>query len=256
MIAIISAGIVLVVGFACGLSFAMRRRFMAHLDRLEAKTREPDSAEGQRSDLPPEVLALAKRMVARADCATGFAVFAQSGQMWFTPGGKPVSFTARQTVRVTDTGFLWRAAMGAPGWTVVADYLVDGMGGLEAMLLGAYPLARMVGGAGAYQGEALRYLAELPWNPDAIIRNRSLDWSVLNEKTIKVATGVGAERGEVTFELDNDGLFFERVRLRAYMPKRRWYHVSPMAWTILGLSADRRATNAATGRGRMGPGRR
>ena len=56
--------------------------------------------------------------------------------------------------------------------------------------------SRMVGGANNNRGEALRYLAELPWNPDAILHNRSLGWAVLDAETIRVATGVGAERGD------------------------------------------------------------
>lgn len=98
---------------------------------------------------------------------------------------------------------------------MVADYFVAGTGGLEVMLLGAFPIARMVGSADAAKGEALRYLAELPWSPDAILFNKSFDWTVLDAKTIKVATGVGAERGEVTFDLDENGLV-----VRAAAPSR------------------------------------
>jgi len=35
---------------------------------------------------------------------------------------------------------------------------------------------------------------------------RALDWTVVDPKTIKVATGVGAARGEVTLYLDHQGL--------------------------------------------------
>jgi len=125
---------------------------------------------------------------------------------WLTPGGRPMDFSAHQTMRVDATGFLWRASTKLPLNVVVADYFVAGTGGLEVMLVGAFPVARMIGGAGANQGETLRYLAELPWNPDAILANTALDWTVVNAKTIKVATGVGQERGEVTFALDENGL--------------------------------------------------
>jgi hypothetical protein len=214
--------ILLIAVGACIALVAMRQSFTAHLDRIEAKTRKPGSAEGPRSDLPPEVLALAKRVGARVDGAPGFAVFEQSGQMWRAPGGKPMEFTARQTVRVTEPGFLWRAAMGPLRWMVVADYLVGRTGGLEVRLLGVLSVVRMVGGADAYRGEALRYLAELPWNPDAILRNRSLDWTVVTSNTISVATGVGTERGEVTFELDGNGLVVRAsAASRLYVEKGR-----------------------------------
>ena len=94
MIVKILAGTLLIVGFAFVFVLAMRQRFTAHLDRLEAKVRKPGAAEGARSDLPPKVQALASGMGARVDGAPGFAVFEQSGQMWFAPGSKPMAFTA------------------------------------------------------------------------------------------------------------------------------------------------------------------
>ena len=187
-------------------ALAMRQRFVAHLDGLEQELQRPGPTTGPRVDLPPEVVALAARMGARSDGGSRFAVFEQTGQMWPAPGGKPMNFTARQTVRVDAPEFLWRAITGLPAGMMIADYLVTGMGGLEVRLLGAFPVAHMVGGADAAQGEALRYLAELPLNPDAILANRALDWTVVDPRTIKVATGVGVARGEVTLELEEHGL--------------------------------------------------
>ncbi len=97
------------------------------------------------------------------------------------------------------------------------------------MLTGVFPLARMVGGGDMNQGEALRYLAELPWFPDAILTNRSLDWTVINSKTIKVATGVDdAPRAQVTFELNDNGIV-ERVSApsRLYAENGR---MRPLPW--------------------------
>ena len=56
------------------------------------------------------------------------------------------------------------------------------------------------------QGEALRYLAEIPLNPDAILCNRALEWTVIDARTIRLALGTGAARGVVTFDLDDSGL--------------------------------------------------
>lgn len=206
MIPLISIVALLIAGVIGGAVFFFRLRFLAQLDRLDQEIEKRDIAAGARSDLPPEVVALAARIGARPDGGASFAVFEQSGQMWQTPGGKPIDFTARQSVRIDAPGFVWRAATGRPFWILVVDYFLAGTGGLEVRLLGAFRVARMAGGAAMNQGEALRYLAELPWNPDAILANRSLEWTVLNTKTIKVATGLGAERGEVTFDLDDKGL--------------------------------------------------
>lgn len=206
MIAIASMGVLLAACLACVAIFAMRQRFMAHLDLLEKAIRTRSSVANPRSDLAPEVVALAARLGARTENGPSFVAFEQAGQMWRTPGGKPMDFTAQQTVGVGAPEFIWRARMGAMFPIVVADYFVAATGGLEVRLFGSIPVARMVGGAGANQAEALRYLAELPWNPDAILGNQTLDWTVVSPEKIKVATGVGAERGEVTFDLDERGL--------------------------------------------------
>ena len=202
----IFTGILLIVGIACLVVVAMYFSFNRHLDALEAEIRNPGLVRNARTDLPPEVVALAGRMGARADSASGFVTFEQSGQMWQTPGGKPMDFTARQIVGIDATAFVWRAAMGRPASTIVADYFVAGTGGLEVKLLGVFPIASFIGGAAANQGEVLRYLGELPWNPDAILTNRDLDWTVVDATTIKVASGAGADRAEGTIILDDNGL--------------------------------------------------
>lgn len=217
MITKIVIAILLIAGSGCVVALVMRQRFIAHLDTLEAEIRKPDGSSRPRTDLPAEVVALATRMGGRGDGTASFVSFEQSGQMWDAPGGMPMDFSARQMVRIDAPGFLWRASMGP---VVVADYFVGGTGGLEVMMLGAFPLARYIGGAAANQGEVLRYLVELPWCPDAILVNRSLDWTVVDSKTIKVATGEGASRGEVKFELNSDGLIARGgAPARAYAEK-------------------------------------
>ena len=126
--------------------------------------------------------------------------------MWVSPKAKPTPFAARQTVSCAGSAYIWRAQMAGFLSMVVSDYLVAGIGGLEVRLLSVIPLATMNGGDVMNQGEALRYLAEITWNPDAIVENRTLDWTVVDPKTIKVATGNGAARGEMTFILDEQGL--------------------------------------------------
>jgi hypothetical protein len=125
--------------------------------------------------------------------------------MWSAPGSSSTPFTATQTVAVGESGFCWRAAMGPLGAVRAVDYLVRGEGGLEVRLLGAVRLVRMVGTPEAHLGEALRYLAELPLNPDAILANRALDWTVVNARTMRVGQGQGTWRAEIAFVLDQAG---------------------------------------------------
>ena len=88
----------------------------------------------------------------------------------------------------------------------IADYFVKSVGGMKVKMLGTITLANMVGGETAAKGESLRYLAELPLNPDAILFNTALEWTTIDSKSFKVAAGQGKARGEITFKLGDDGL--------------------------------------------------
>ena len=100
---------VLIVSLACIVVLTMRHQFVSRLERLEARIKSASVPKGSRSDLPPAVLALAARMGARGEGAPGFTTFEQSGQMWQAQGGKPMDFTAKQTVSSYTSEYLWRA---------------------------------------------------------------------------------------------------------------------------------------------------
>lgn len=197
-------GILVLSALAGGLASYKRRNFLAHLDSLDETVGNTARPETAHLDLPTVVRALAERLGAQHGQTAAY--FEQSGQMWLTPGASPINFRAHQRAGVDSTEFVWRAIAGPAGAILVADYLVGVTGGLEVKLLGFWPLATAVGGMEAYRGEALRYLAELPLNPDAILRNPDLKWTVVDRRTIKVSVGEAAQRCEVTFDLDESGL--------------------------------------------------
>lgn len=210
-------------GCATSVAFVRRRRVDTRLNGLEARLKR--RVELTRKDLQPEVLALAERLGASAEGITSFVTFEQSGSMWRSPGGKAFGFRARETISAAVPGFMWRAVMDPLGSVWVADYFIDGQGGLEAWLGGAITLGREIGSDAIDQGEMLRYLAELPWNPDAILMNRELEWVVLDARTLKVAAGNGTKRGEVTFRLDGRGFVQEAsAASRLYIGKEGSVH--------------------------------
>jgi hypothetical protein len=130
----------------------------------------------------------------------------QSGEMWMKQGEKPLAFTARQTCAIDEIGFLWQACFRMSGLSMwVIDYLVEGEGGLEGRLVGALPLVRMIADDTTFRGEAMRYLAELIWMPDALLFNQQLSWRVIDARTLAVATGNGPRRSEVRIILNEAG---------------------------------------------------
>lgn len=70
-----------------------------------------------------------------------------------------------------------------------------------------FGLARIAREAGQHvsEGSALRYLAELPWNPHAMLANRQLGWRELDTRTVEVTTPVGSASVALQLHFDAEG---------------------------------------------------
>jgi hypothetical protein len=66
------------------------------------------------------------------------------------------------------------------------------------------PLKRSQG-VDVAKGEAMRYLAELPWVPQAFAANRELEWREVDDKTVEVATAVAGSRAAMRLHFDDAG---------------------------------------------------
>ncbi len=99
----------------------------------------------------------------------------QEGEFRLGADRKWMPFTAEQWSAVHEVGFCWHARVRmAPLVTVVVeDAFEAGQGRLDAKVWGVLPMAHGRGPS-FDRGEAQRYLAELPWNPLAVLRNREL----------------------------------------------------------------------------------
>jgi hypothetical protein len=191
---------------AMRVSTVTRRSFLKHIECLRRALEQSPKAWDARADLPPEVLALASSLGASDDTGGRVVRLTQWGDMWLKPGSRPLAFSAEQTMSVVEVGFLWRAWLRMAGLSMqVIDYMVGGKAGLEGRLLSSVPMVQVTDTDAMFRGEAMRYLAELMWNPDAILLNRQLTWRVLNARTLAVSTGEGARRCEVRLILDEAG---------------------------------------------------
>jgi hypothetical protein len=130
----------------------------------------------------------------------------QVGEMCLRPGGRALRFSAVEELAVEEIAFSWRARIGiVPGVSLrVLDRYEAGEGLLEVRLWGLLPVTR-ARGADVSAGEALRYLAELPWVPHAMLANQQLEWRELDAQTVEVGTTVGATKVAMRLELDTAG---------------------------------------------------
>jgi hypothetical protein len=139
----------------------------------------------------------------------------QTGEMLRKPGDGPLQFAAAQELSVHKVEFEWRAAFG-PNRLVrmaVIDRYRDGQGLLTAKVWGLVPVVRRRGPE-TDRGEAMRYLAELPWVPHAIGSNAQLSWRELEDGSVEVSTLVGGRAATVQLSFDEAGLIATAAGVR------------------------------------------
>jgi hypothetical protein len=125
----------------------------------------------------------------------------ETGEQW-----KP--FTSTQHVVTRRPGFDWDARIALlPGLTVrVHDAYVAGEGILQAKLFGLITVAAMRGTRALAEGELMRYLAEAPWYPTALLPSQGVRWEAVDETSAKATLRDGDVAATLLFRFDADGL--------------------------------------------------
>lgn len=137
--------------------------------------------------LPAAVYDLALRLGVDPKANASSVHLTQSGRMKPLIAASWMSFRATQTISTTECAFDWRARVGPLGAVSAQDALVDGEGRFDVVAFGIVPISRAEHSAALVRGELMRYLAELPWAPDAILFNAGLRWRVDGPDTIAVS---------------------------------------------------------------------
>lgn len=157
----------------------------------------------------------------------GTITLRQTAEMRAEPDGRWQPLTARQVIGVRRPGFVWvaQARLGRLLPVSILDAYAGGRGLLEARLFGSLRVARMAGPQ-ADKGELMRYLAELPWAPHAMLHNPHLRWRMLDAATAEVAAACsgGPARVRLVFR-DGDVIRAEaddrpRAVGRGFVPAR------------------------------------
>lgn len=152
--------------------------------------------------LPDVAFDLAIRLGADPACAFDTVSFSQTGSMRISLKSRLwLPFTARQTMSVRVCDFEWNARFSPFGYMSVTDALKDGVGRLNVTALGFIPVARSTANPALTRGELIRYLAELPLLPDAILHNSDIAWREIDASTVAATAGAGDTACEVIFGL-------------------------------------------------------
>lgn len=192
-------------------------RTQALREGLEAARRVPDPAVFDAAELDGlpapvrrylrAVLTDRQPMIAALEVAhRGTFNMSDSGDQW-----KP--FQSRQRVVTRRPGFDWDARIVMfRGLSVrVHDAYVAGEGVLHASLLGLMPLVDLHGTPELAEAELMRFLAEAPWYPTALLPSQGVQWQAVNDGSA-LATLTDAEiSASLLFRFRDDGLV-ESVR--------------------------------------------
>lgn len=170
-----------------------------------SKVRNGKPATDMLDKLPKVVAEHVLRAGVKPGTVARTVTFTQKAELRLKPGGKFREFAAWQIVGVGQAGFMWEArqSSGLASSVRVIDAYFDGQGTLEARAFGAIPVAR-ASGPDISLAEAYRYLAELPWAPDAMVGNPDLRWRSVDDRLVEV-TLVTQPGAAVFFIFDDKG---------------------------------------------------
>ena len=131
---------------------------------------------------------------------------------------KPFTSTQRVVTAVagSGSGFMWDARISMlPGMKVhVLDGYMAGKGLLRAAMLGLFTVADMEGGGEMARGEFMRFFAETPWYPTALLPSQGVQWTSVDGTSAKATINDGSVSLTLLFHFNDAGLI-DSVRAEA-----------------------------------------
>lgn len=117
-------------------------------------------------------------------------------------------FHATQRVITRRPGFDWEARIammpGVAAW--VRDAYVAGEGILHASLFGLVSLVELRGSHEMAEGELVRFLAEAPWYPTALLPSQGVRWFPIDSSSARAILADGVATADLTVRFGADGL--------------------------------------------------
>ncbi|MGE0145371.1 MAG: DUF6544 family protein [Planctomycetota bacterium] len=116
-------------------------------------------------------------------------------------------FRARQSVVLGRPGFAWsaRVSIVPGGWVGVHDSYVGGNGALRAALLGWLTVADSSASRGTDRDEWLRFVAEAPWYPTALLPSQGAHWTAIDDHSARVTLRDGSLEADLVFRFGEAG---------------------------------------------------
>jgi len=199
-------GFLLVVLVAAGVALWMSSQFAG---KIEARRKLLAAAQ---TSLPPDqnrIPQIMRSFALRNGATLGGPATVRAHQSAEMRAGESQPFfflDATQLFGTRDPGFVWEAtatmAMVVP--VRIVDAYAGGEGWLEVRIAGAIPLVSATGPE-SDKGEMMRFLAELAWNPEAILNAPALKWRQIDARTVEVSTETAGGTATVRHLFDDNG---------------------------------------------------
>jgi hypothetical protein len=118
------------------------------------------------------------------------------------------SFTSQQRIVTRRPGFLWDAqiALLLGVSTRVQDSYITGQGQIAAKLFGLFTIASAQGGGELARGEFMRYFAESPWYPTALLPSQGVRWEAIDDQSANATIVDGDISLTLLFRFNETGL--------------------------------------------------
>lgn len=197
-------GLVLLLGLIVQLVAVVR--FSQFADGLHRQVGAGRAAVLLPDGVPDLIVDYAVRAGVDMDRLARVVSLTQRAQMQLKRGGGWQPLVAKQTISTGEAQFVWQAEQrrGPLLMFRVIDAFVAGRGRLNVRLLGSIPVANY-SGPDADRGEAMRYLSELIWAPDAMVGNSDLIWQGVSDTEVRVGLMLPDGLAQVTFRFDDAG---------------------------------------------------
>jgi hypothetical protein len=140
---------------------------------------------------------------------TGTINMSATAEQW-----KP--FSSKQRVVTRRPGFMWDAQISMlPGMNVrVVDSYIAGKGLVRAAMLGLFTVADSGGGGEMARGEFMRFFAETPWYPTALLPSQGVQWAAVDGTSANATIVDGSVTLTLLFHFSDAGLI-DSVRAEA-----------------------------------------
>lgn len=91
-------------------------------------------------------------------------------------------------------------------WCVMTASYIAGKGLLQAALFGLYTMADVSGGGEIAKGEFMRFFAEAPWYPTALLPSQGVRWEAVDDRSANATIVDGPLTLTLLFRFNNAGL--------------------------------------------------